>query len=236
MVCGAGEADRYLKPVLDQWVTMVDDAVICLNNADRKTKKLVDKYGYWYYNDDREWGIHQPAIKTDLLHKIAGLKPDWILPLDADEIYDPEFTRERAEELANRGEIGWRFAIINLWNDQEHYRKHLTFWNVRFFQFRPELGLIYAKKNLHCGLAPPIFYDRGGFAPFYILHYGLMKPEDRQMKTERYEKYDPNGKWKSKELYYDELKRETVGSPFNAGEFKSKLLEDQKHYAKSAQR
>ena len=125
-----------------------------------------------------------------MLDRAAKLRPDWILPSDADELYDKYFTRQEAEKLAQRNVPGYYFAIINLWNDEQHYRHDLSFWNVRFFNFKiaQREGLYFERKRLHCGLAPPFIYKYGHYAPFLLKHYGLMKPEDRQKKIERYEK------------------------------------------------
>lgn len=205
MIVGRGEGDRWLDQALEQRSQLVDDMIIVGNNTDKKTEKIIKKYGFWFYRDDREWGIYQPQMKTDLLAKVAKLNPDWILPSDADEIYDKYFTREEAGKLMNKPAIAYYFAIFNLWNDEEHYRHDLSFWNIRFFQFRPDLGMGFQRKRVHCGLAPPVFYSYGWHAPFILKHYGLMKPEDRQKKVERYEKYDPRAVFKGKS-YYDSLK------------------------------
>lgn len=216
MVCGPGEADRYLKASLDEFKLLCDDAVIVGNNTDLKTEELIKSYGYWFYRDDREWGLYQPNIKEDLLKKIAGLKPDWIIPLDSDEVFAKEFTREEAERLASTKEIAWHFTIVNLYDDTEHFAHDKgiqRFWNIRFFKFLPE-HLKFQNKRVHCGLAPPIYYKYGWYAPYFVEHYGLMKKEDRQKKVERYKKYDPQAKFKGRE-YYDDLENKVNVYPFN---------------------
>ena len=214
MVVGPGEADRWLEQALEQRKMLVDDMIIVGNNTDEKTEKLIKKYGWWFYRDDREWGKFQPRIKDDLLAKIAKLKPDWVLGSDADEIYDSAFTRDEAEELMSHNYAAYYFAIFNLWNDEEYYRHDLSFWNIRMFQFLPQYGLTFTRKNVHCGLAPPFAYKYGANAPFILKHYGLMYEEDRKKKILRYEKYDPRAKFKGKE-FYDKLKNEKQIAPFN---------------------
>ena len=222
MVCGQ-EGDRWLDDCLNQWHDLVDDAIIVTNNATKKEKSIIKKHGYWQYEDNREWGLYQPLIKTDLLAKVGKLKPDWVLPLDADEFYDSSFNRGELDKLMNTGDIAFYFYIVNLWNDPTHYRKYLSFWNIRLFRYAPEYGLTFIKKNVHPGLAPPVAYHYGSYAPFIIKHYGLMKPEDRQKKVERYQKYDPQGKMKSKEQYYDELLRDVPGTTFVESEIQNKI-------------
>lgn len=225
MVVGSGEADRWLKRAIFQWGNLVDDGIICLNNVDKKTRNLIKKTPYWSYDDDREWGKEQYNMKTDLLKKASKLKPSWILAHDADEIYDKRFNREEAEKLMDTGAIGYYFAIINLWDEEKRYRHDLSFWNIRFYRFAPEHGLNFERKNLHCGLAPPMVYKFGCHAPFIVKHYGLMKKEDREAKIRRYEKYDPNAKYKGRE-YYDKLKTNEFVRTFNEDSFRERLVRE----------
>lgn len=225
LVVGAGEGDRWLSEVLEQRKQLVDELIICGNKTDKKTKEVIKRSGAWYYEDDREWGIHQPSIKDNLLERVGKLKPDWVLPSDADEIYDKQFTRGEAERLAGTGAIGYYFALINLWGDGEHYRHDLSFWNIRFFQYRPDLGTRYERKNVHCGLAPPVFYHYGWHAPFMVKHYGLMKEEDRKLKVKRYEKYDPKAVFKGRD-YYDKLLTNDMVRPFDEDVMHERIARD----------
>lgn len=225
MVVGPGEADRWLPEVLEQRKALVDDMVIATNNATEKEKKVIKKSGFWQYEDNREWGIHQPSIKQDLLAKVARLRPDWVLPSDADELYDRHFTRDEANRLAETGALGYYFAIVNLWNDEAHYRHDLSFWNIRFFRYEPTLSTAFARKNVHCGLAPAVVYNYGCHAPFLVKHYGLMRPEDREKKVERYNKYDPKAVFKGRE-FYDKLKTNDYVRPFDEEDFHQKVVRD----------
>jgi hypothetical protein len=222
MVCGPNE--KYLKGTLDEFKRLCDDAVIATNNADKETIDLIKSYGYWTYEDNREWGVSQPLIKTDLLKKIGGLRPAVVVPLDADERFDGSYSRELLEEYSRRYPAIY-FYIVNHWNDEDHHRKSLGFWNIRQFNYLPEYGLQYIRKNLHCGLGPPWAYHYGSYVPHFIHHYGLMEAEARKRKVQRYEKYDPSAKWKDR-AYYEALKTETVGSSFSEREMLDKLREE----------
>lgn len=227
MVVGPNEADRYLEKSLEEFKRLCDDALIVTNNADINTLKLIDRFGYKHYEDNREWGIHQPDIKTTLLEKASEYNPDWIIALDSDECFSPTFTRAEAEKLASTEEIAWYFLVVNLYNDDKHFAHSSgiqRFWNIRFYAYRPDLGLQFLRKALHCGLGPPIAYKYGWYAPFYLLHYGLMKKEDRMRKVERYQKYDPNKRYKAG-AYYDELGQELKMIPFDPEGLLAKLRE-----------
>ncbi len=216
MVCGPNE--KYLERSLKEFKRLCDDALIATNNADEITIALIEKYGYKYYEDNREWGIYQPTIKTDLLKKVAELKPDWIVAIDADEVFAPEFDRKEAERLASLGEIAYYFMVVNLYNDDKHFAHDVgiqRFWNIRFYKFLPEYGLQFLKRSLHCGLAPPYAYKYGWHAPYYLLHYGLMLPEDRDRKAKRYARFDPKAIFKDR-TYYDDLKKDLKMREFDS--------------------
>ena len=226
-ICGPDEAKRNMRKTLEEFKRLCDKVVIVTNNVTKNEIDLIEEYGFEHYEDNREWGIHQPSIKTDLLTYVGKYNPDWIIPLDMDEVFAPEFTREEAERLASKKEIAYNFMIVNLYNDDEHFAHDVgiqRFWNIRFFKFMPEYGLQFQKKNLHCGWAPPVMYKYGWHAPYYILHRGLQKPEDRVRKAQRYDKYDPSSKFKSK-LYYDDLRKELKMFKFDSKGLLAKLKE-----------
>lgn len=225
MVVGPNE--KYLERSLQEFKRLCDDAIIATNNADQATLDLIDSYGFHHYEDNREWGKYQPDIKTALLEACGELQPDWIIAIDADEVFAPEFTRQEAERLTTTGEIAYYFLIVNLYNDEQHFAHSKgiqRFWNIRFYKYMPEHGLQFLKKSLHCGLGPPITYRYGWHAPYYLLHYGLMLEEDRVRKQKRYQQYDPNKKFKAG-AYYDELGQELPMKVFDAPGLLRKLAE-----------
>lgn len=226
MVCGANE--KYLERSLNEFKRLCDDAIIATNNADEKTIRTIKEYGFKSYEDNREWGKEQPNIKTDLLTRAGReLTPDWIIALDADEIFCPSFTRHEAETLGSTEEIAFNFLVVNLYNNEQHFAHSVgiqRFWNIRYFKYLPEYGLQYQRKALHCGLAPPIAYRYGWHAPFYLLHFGLMLKEDRDRKIERYRKYDPHKIFKAG-AYYDELGQELPMRKFDPEGLLAKLKE-----------
>lgn len=226
-VCGPGEARKYMRATMEEFKRLCDDVIIATCNATQEEKDLIKEYGFWQYEDNREWGKSQPLIKTDLLTRAGKLHPDWIVALDMDECFAKDFTREVANEIASGEEIAWYFLVINLYNDKDHFAHDVgiqRFWNIRFYKFLPEHGLQFQSKSLHCGLAPPIAYKYGWYAPYYLEHYGLMLKEDRDRRVQRYAKYDPNAKFKGKE-YYDDLARELKSIPFDRESLLKKLKE-----------
>ena len=225
MVCGPGEADRYLKETLDDFARLCDDVVVSLCNATPKEEKLVRSYDFRSYYDNRIWGEKQPYIKTDLLRKIMQLDPDWIIVLDADETL-PTIDRRIFEGLTE-GRDSMYFYVVNLWNDPGHYAKSTSFWNVRAYRPKATTDHQFLKKALHCGNAPPYFYSlpaRKTYVPHIMLHKGLMNKLDRERRVERYNQFDPQAIHKGRE-YYDMLASAGSGSIYKQDEVLAKLNE-----------
>lgn len=202
MVCGPNEP--YLERTLNCFAELCDDVVVATCRATETEKTLLDKYDFRHYEDNREWGKDQPNIKTDLLRKIIKLGADWVLPLDADE--EMIVPRGTLEELS-RGRESCYFYIVNLWNDEQHYSRSLSFWNVRFYKADESKGVQFLRRPVHCGNAPPYFYAQAAkksYVPHYVIHRGLLDPDKRKEKAKRYEIYDPRAEHKGRE-YYDAL-------------------------------
>lgn len=226
LVCGAGEADRYLKETLDTFARLCDEVVVCFCNAGIKERKMVRKYGFLSIVDKREWGVDQPNIKTDLLKQILKLNPDWILVLDADETLPTIKSRAELEALTE-GRESCMFYVVNLWNDVNHYKRSSGFWNVRFYKADESKGTQFLRKSLHCGNAPPYFYSlpaKETYVPHIMLHKGLMSYDERLRRVDRYRLYDPNAIHKGQE-YYDMLGTNQTGAEYREEEVIAKITE-----------
>jgi hypothetical protein len=223
MVCGGGEADRYLEESFKEFARLCDDVIICFCNATEKEKALARKYDFRFYDDNREWGKYQPGIKTGLLKRILKLGADWILPLDSDETL-PTISSQELRVLTE-GRESCYFYVVNLWNDPQHYSRAMSFWNVRLYRADESKGTQFLRKPVHCGNAPPYFYNqsaKSAYVPHILLHKGLMKPDDRDRKYRRYQDYDPNAIHKGRD-YYDALLFQGVKAEYDQQEVLTKI-------------
>lgn len=168
---------------------------------------MIASYGFKTVEDNREWGNNQHKIKEDFVREhVAKLQPDICVCLDMDETF-VNVERNDIERVFKNNQA-FHVYIANLWNDG--YRSDWSFWNVRMWgwKYREKLGdsfFEFEKRPLHCGLAPKWAYALNIHAPFVLEHYGLKEKEDRQKKVERYEKYDPDQRYRHPS-YYEALK------------------------------
>lgn len=195
-VCGPNEADRYLEKWLKSITAICDDVLIAANNIDDKTEQLLRKYKVKYYYDDREWGVAQPKIKEDLINKAAQLNPDWVLFLDTDEIPEPRLNRHRFDFLMNQdNDICYSFWMLELWDRIDQYRYDFLFDTPRMFKYIPNKTRMM-DIPVHCGNVPEDIAKWTTHTEFAMLHYGLLRKEERIRKRDkRYKKYDPDGKY-----------------------------------------
>ena len=217
-VVGSGEADRWLNAFIKHLKSRCDEVVICLNNPDSKTERLVKSNTYWV-EDNREWGFKQPYIKEDFLEKVVRkFKPDWIIWLDCDEFLESRLSRSQLEVLASMPyDIAYYFWCVELWDSENAHRPDYMFDDVRFFKPIKD-KLQFRKTPVHCGMAPEVNYHWGTHSQYYFKHYGLLKKEDRLKKYQRYQKYDSKNIYLTKE-WYDSLLANGVSEPFNHEEF-----------------
>ncbi len=223
-ICGPGEATKYMRETMEEFSRLCDETIILCNNVTEEERSLIYQYGFKLVEDNREWGINQWKIKQDFLEKhVAKLKPDFCVCLDMDETLSPTCTREWIKQAPLDA---YHVFVVDLWNDEQHYRPDSCFWNVRLFRWNGETK--FRQKPVHCGLAPEWAYYYHRFAPFLLIHKGLMAKEDRMRKVKRYEQYDPNAKHLDRK-YYTMLKSDNAVS-FNEEDVRAKIEKEVSTY------
>lgn len=198
-ICGNGESSRYLKKTLSEFQRLCDHTVIVGNNLSSDDRKMINEFGFELLDDDRVWGENQHKMKQDLMYWIARYNPTYCVALDMDEVFDPKMTKQNLMDALDEFNALY-FYIVNLWGIG--WNRKWSFWNIRAWKWNGDTKIY--NKPLHCGLAPEWTYYHAGYAPYYVMHYGLKEKADRQKKIERYEKFDPKAKYKDKS-YYDAL-------------------------------
>jgi SAM-dependent methyltransferase len=129
--------------------------------------------------------------------------PEWILTLDADEIFDGDL---RTLDLNDPKVNAYYFRLFDMW-DEHHYRDD-KFWSAhttyRPFLVRhdPKLEYVWKETAQHCGRFPSTISSLSHQPSVIRLkHLGWAKEHDRKAKYDRYMKLDPNGTFGWKEQY-----------------------------------
>lgn len=240
-ICGAGEAGRYMRETLEEFKRLCDEVVILVNAPAVPTDKggdlsaeirLIKEFGFRYVEDRREWGKYQWKIKQDLLdgpiRSIASVG-DVMIGLDMDERFDRSLTREWLLQMPFDA---YHTFVVDLWNDEKHYKPESCFWKVQIWRWSGNVE--WTAKPLHCGLVPRWAASYNRYAPFLQIHKGLMRKEDRARKIARYEKYDPHAQYLAKP-YYAMIRSDTA-EPFDEEQVRATIAREVSTYKQTKPR
>ncbi|MCF8567607.1 glycosyltransferase family 2 protein [Alicyclobacillus tolerans] len=200
------EANRYLSRVLENLSAFCDDIVIVDdastdNTADvcksfPKVTKLVTSNESRF---QREW-----ELRTILWQAVSELEPDWVIAVDADELYEQRMQTE-VSRLINQDQFDWiGFRFYDFWGCETHYRDD-EHWNIhrrhtmtlaRYFHTYP---YFYPKMEHHVPRLPLTYSALPGFhSDVRVKHLGWAGDADERFsKYLRYKERDPNGQWGS---------------------------------------
>ncbi|WP_018131910.1 glycosyltransferase [Effusibacillus pohliae] len=200
------EADRYLPMVLDQLSQFVDDIVIVDDASTDGTVRLCKSYQkvtrlieLTESHFDREWELRS------LLWQVAvSTSPDWLLAVDADEVYEDR-VKEQIAGLINQDQFDWvGFRFYDFWGGLTHYRDD-ALWNIHrrhtmtLVRYLPGYHYFYPKLMHHCPRLPLSYCVLPGHrSDLRVKHLGWAgSEEERYQKYLRYLSIDPDGIWGS---------------------------------------
>ncbi|MEW6696900.1 MAG: glycosyltransferase [Bacillota bacterium] len=204
------EAGRYLERVLEEAKQFVDNAVILDDASEDDTvevcKQLLKGIPLTIVSNETSCFHNEIYLRKKLWQMAVETAPDWILILDADEIFEDN-AAEVLKMLAKQKDLYWyAFRLFDMWTET-HYREdpywcaHKTFrpFMVRYV---PGFDCRWRETPLHCGRLPMNILDlKGENHPLRLKHLGWMKPADRLQKYYRYKRLDPLARYGIAEQY-----------------------------------
>ena len=204
------EADRYLERVLKHASLYIDEAVILDDASEDNTvevcKNVLSGIPLTIVSNLEPGFNNEIMLRKQLWEMATATDPDWVLFLDADEIFEDK-TAEIIRELAKAQEVDlYSFRLYDMWNENS-YRED-TYWRAHTI-FRPfmvryisEINYIWKETPQHCGRLPLNIYQLPGeLSQLRLKHLGWMKEEDRLYKYNRYKKLDPDAVYGIAEQY-----------------------------------
>lgn len=197
------EEGRFLEKALLSHKDYIDKAIIIDDNSTDNTRELVrdilgDKNLILIENKNSLFSneINLRKLQWEQTIKAGG---DWILNLDADEIFEDKFKDEIASMIENENVDAYLFRLFDFWNDK-YYRED-NLWNAhktyRPFLIRYQSNYLYQWKNSsqHCGRFPlNVANLNSKISTLRLKHFGWSKEIDRIQKYNRYMGLDPFGK------------------------------------------
>lgn len=196
------EANRYLRPVLEHARKYIDNAVIIddasTDNTVAVCQEILKDIPLVLIQQKESLFHNEYLLRRQQWEETIKTNPDWILALDADEMFEEAIITE-INNLINQADVDvYCFRLYDFW-DKEHYRED-KFWQAHLY-YRPFLlrylpGFPYSWRETpqHCGRLPENIL----ILPFQnsslrVKHFGWAREEDRLKKYKRYIKLDPKG-------------------------------------------
>lgn len=192
------EAQRYLSRVLDQLSALADLIVVYDDASTDGTPAVLARYPrVRCFRGDRPWfPRHESQLRHHLWRITARFRPQWILALDADELFEDRALVELPWLLASRDYEAVAFRIFDFWKGEAKVRVDGA-WNpwTRFspllVRYQPELPDVWSGRVIHSGRWPVAYRDLVTFqSHLRVRHYGWARSEDHLRKYLFYRERD----------------------------------------------
>ena len=205
------ESGRHLERVLIQTTEYIDHAVILDDASEDNTAQLCQEILQGVpltLHTNKEPLFHNEILLRRQLWEMAvRTNPEWIVILDADELFEENASEKLRELLSHSSHVDYlAFRLFDLWTETQYRDDPL--WQAhkwyRPFIVRniPDFQAQWQETPQHCGRFPKNIIDlRGGTSPLRIKHLGWVRPQDRLAKYYRYQELDPNGTYGNLEQY-----------------------------------
>lgn len=195
-----------LVRVLTHMQKFCDEIVVCDCDSTDDSRDVAKKFTDHVLREPNDFK-KEIFIKQKMLEYVLLLSPDWIVWLDADEVFDREGELNSIRRLCAYGEKkdidAFSFLEYNLWNNKEQFRTDEFFlkgWFVRLWRNNGNLKFD-VQEGLHQN-QHPLGMRNIERSDIKVIHYGFSSSELIEEKYERYKKHGQEG------FYLDRFKDE----------------------------
>ncbi|MDO8672999.1 MAG: glycosyltransferase family 2 protein [Dehalococcoidia bacterium] len=211
--------ERWIVPTLTAASPIVAGFVILDDNSTDRTPELCRAFPKVIrFERQTESKLDEARDKDRLLQWTLDEKPDWILALDGDEVFENVAPTAIAREIAicPHEVTALAFNFLYMWDSHDRYRvdgKYGELYHTRLFKIsglnQDSRSLRFRRTtyggNLHCGSIPGNLSGLVQYIDVNVKHYGYFERSMRAAKRVFYERTDPVH---ASQGYYDHLSDE----------------------------
>ena len=198
------EENRYLKKMLEHTLNYVDEYVIIddasTDNTIHICEKILKNKKHHIIKNSKSLFATEHLLRKKQWQETIKTNPDWILFLDADEIFEDKIIHDLKYMLLNDEVDAYCFRLFDMWKPG-YYRDDM-YWQAHkhyrpfLIRYQPNFKYKFLKQNHHCGRMPKNVLRLNYInSDIRLKHLGWLDDKDKKEKYERYLKYDKDGKF-----------------------------------------
>lgn len=204
------ESRRYLEKVLEHITKYADEVIILDDGSTDNTvaicRQQLANLPHCIVENSVSRFNNEVELRKALWELAVSTHPDWIMILDADEIFEPKAVKGIRELIADDSIDVVYFRLYDMWNEHS-YREDGCWMAHRVYRpflvrYQQDYSYEWLEQALHCGRFPANIYNLPcKQSNLRLQHFGWARPEDRIAKYLRYKKLDPTAKYGIQEQY-----------------------------------
>ncbi len=210
MMAVKNEAPRFLRTVLQEHRKYIDEAVIIDDGSTDDTadicREVLQGIPLHLVHNTVSRFSNESELRKQQWEEVVKTNPEWILSLDADEMFEARFAEDIEILLQEDNCDLFCFRLYDFWDDH-HYREDM-YWRSHqsyrpfLLRYREDFPYVWNDSPQHCGRLPEnIFELPHQLSNLRLKHLGWSRPEYRLDKYMRYMQLDPDGVYGWKEQY-----------------------------------
>ncbi|MEK4518949.1 glycosyltransferase [Paenibacillus sp. FSL H8-0122] len=204
------EGSRFLRQALQEHRKYIDEAVIIDDGSTDDTadicREVLQGIPLHLIHNQVSKFSNESELRKQQWEAVVATHPEWILNLDADEIFESKFPEGVEALLRTENCDLFCFRLYDFWDDA-HYRED-RYWRAHLsyrpflVRYREDFTYLWNKLPQHCGRLPEnIFELSHQLSSLRLKHLGWSDPESRHRKYLRYMQLDPDGQYGWMEQY-----------------------------------